>query len=142
MLGWRRCRAVDLVFLDPDNGLGVASQPAGGKGSSEYVLWFEIEQLRRGESSILVYWHCRCEPHDAFTARLADEVRRQAGACFLERPDAPRVLLLLAARAWHVESVRVASRRRFPDSEAKSGVAVCRQADLMARPACAARYNR
>src|SRR5262245_11004094 len=43
---WRRglfnaARDVELVFLDPDNGIEVPSKPMGRKGSSKYVTWQE-----------------------------------------------------------------------------------------------------
>jgi hypothetical protein len=34
----------DLVFVDPDNGIEVASKPVGRKGSSKYVTWQETSR--------------------------------------------------------------------------------------------------
>jgi hypothetical protein len=41
----QRARGSDFVFLDPDNGLEVKSKAYGGKGSSKFLYWREVEAL-------------------------------------------------------------------------------------------------
>ena len=60
--GWRKnlldaATGVDLVFLDPDNGIEVPSKPIGRKGSSKYVAWLETEALWQAGCSLLIYQH-------------------------------------------------------------------------------------
>jgi len=57
----RAASGVDLLFLDPDNGIEVPSKPAGRRGSSKYVTWAEIQALWEGGPSLLIYRHVRCE---------------------------------------------------------------------------------
>lgn len=99
---------MDLVFLDPDNGVEVASKPVGHKGSSKYVTWQEIEELWDAGCSVLVYQHFPREPRGAFCARMISELRRrtQPGAMWGFRT--PHVLFLLGAQPRHVEALRQA----------------------------------
>lgn len=46
-----------LVFLDPDNGIEVASVAIGTSGSDRYVYWSELGLLRDAGCSILIYQH-------------------------------------------------------------------------------------
>jgi hypothetical protein len=45
----------DLVFFDPDNGIEVLSKPCGGRDSSKYVYWDELQETYRSGQSVLVY---------------------------------------------------------------------------------------
>jgi hypothetical protein len=91
----------DLVFLDPDNGFEIPSKPIGWKNSSKYVAWYEIERLWKAGSSVLVYQHYCLQPHDAFTARIAAELRRRTGASIVEAFRTANVVFLLAAQRHH-----------------------------------------
>ena len=109
--GWRKdllCAAsgVDLVFLDPDNGIEVPSKPVGRKGSSKYVTWQEIEALWKTGCSLLIYQHFRREARQAFTERLVSELGRRTGACFTEAFRTPHVLFLLVAQDRHAQRFR------------------------------------
>lgn len=46
-----------LVFLDPDNGIEVASVATGKSGAERYVYWSELGLLRNTGSSLLIYQH-------------------------------------------------------------------------------------
>jgi hypothetical protein len=118
--GWqkdllRAASGVDLVFLDPDNGIEVPSKPVGRKGSSKYVTWQEIQALWQAGCSLLIYQHFRREARQAFTRRLVSELGRRTGACFTEAFRTPHVLFLLAAQDRHAqrfgEVVRTLSQR-------------------------------
>ncbi len=89
---------VDLVFVDPDNGIEVPSKPVGRKGSSKYVTWQEIRGLWETGCSILIYQHFRHERRAAFAERMASELRERTGARFTEALRTPHVLYLLAAQ--------------------------------------------
>ncbi|HEX9793969.1 MAG TPA: hypothetical protein VGC54_08300 [Planctomycetota bacterium] len=94
------CR-VDLVFVDPDNGIEVSSKPVGRMGSSKYVTWGEIEALWEAGCSVLIYQHFRRESRQGFTERLAADLRSRTGARFVVAFRTPRVLFLLAAQDRH-----------------------------------------
>jgi hypothetical protein len=106
--GWRKdllhaASGVDLVFLDPDNGIEVPSKPVGRKGSSKYVTWREIQSLWKLGCSLLIYQHFRREERKAFTQRLVSELGRRTGAQFTEAFCTPQVLFLLAAQDRHAQ---------------------------------------
>ena len=104
----------DLVFLDPDNGFEIPSKPIGRKNSSKYAAWCEIERLWEAGSSVLVYQHFCREERDAFTARIAAELRRRTGAPFVEAFRTSNVLFLLAAQPRHWPVLEQAISRRLP----------------------------
>jgi hypothetical protein len=57
-------RDCNLVFLDPDNGLEIASAPPGSAKSHKYVLIQEVQLLLARRQSVLVYQHMhRRAPH-------------------------------------------------------------------------------
>lgn len=97
---------VDLVFVDPDNGIEVPSKPVGRKGSSKYVSWEEIETLWAADCSVLIYQHFRREPREAFAHRLVSELRRHTGAYLVKAFRTPHVLFLLAAQDRHAPQFR------------------------------------
>lgn len=97
----RAASGVDLVFVDPDNGLEVPSKPVGRKGSSKYVAWQEVQALWEAGCSLLIYQHFPREPRDNLAARLIAELRERTGARFSEAFRTPHVLFLLAAQERH-----------------------------------------
>lgn len=102
----RAASGVDFVFLDPDNGIEVASKPVGRKGSSKYVTWREIQSLWEAGCSLLIYQHFRREERQAFTQRLVSDLGRRTGARFTEAFRTPHVLFLLAAQDRHTQRFR------------------------------------
>ena len=99
----RKALGVDLVFLDPDNGVEVPSKPLGRKRSSKYVTWQEIQALWEAGCSLLIYQHFRREARDAFARRLVSELRERTGAGFTEAFLTPHVLFLLVTQDRHLE---------------------------------------
>jgi len=99
----RAAKDVDLVFLDPDNGIEVPSKPIGRKGSSKYVTWDEIKGLWNAGSSLLIYQHFRRECRDTFVQRMAEDLRSRVDADFVEAFRTPHVLFLLAAQDRHAQ---------------------------------------
>ena len=47
----------DLIFFDPDNGIATSSMIKGGKSSSKYIFWDEIEKFWTRGHSLLIYQH-------------------------------------------------------------------------------------
>ena len=68
-----------LIFLDPDNGIEVASVPVGAKNSSKYVYWHEIEELFRQGHSLVIYQHYPRVSRVVFEARLFEDLRARLG---------------------------------------------------------------
>lgn len=99
------CRTGDLVFLDPDNGLEIASRPIGRKDSSKFLAWKEVEALSAAGKSLLIYQHFRREPRVAFVERIAGQVRERTGASFVEAFSTPYVLFLLAGHESHSDAL-------------------------------------
>lgn len=111
---WRQgllnaARNVDLVFVDPDNGIEVPSKPVGCKGSSKYVTWKELEALWKAGCSLLIYQHFRREPRAAFAERLVSELRGRTGAYFTQAFRTSHVLFLLAVQERHNWMIREVS---------------------------------
>jgi hypothetical protein len=102
----RSAEGVDLVFLDPDNGIEVPSRPVGRKGSSKYVTWEELKRLWDAGCSLLIYQHFPREKRDLFARRLVSELRDRTRARFVEAFRTPRVLFLLAAQNRHEDQLR------------------------------------
>ena len=99
-------RSVDLVFVDPDNGIEIPSKPIGRKGSSKYVAWQEIHALWQRGASMLIYQHFPRETHEVFSKRMVSDLTRHTGASFTEAFRTPHVLFLLAAQERHQPGVR------------------------------------
>lgn len=111
----RAAAGVDLVFLDPDNGVEVRSKPAGRKDSSKYVRWVEVEDLWSAGCSVLIYQHFCREKRQAFAVRLMAELRARTGAGTVGALETPHVLFLLALQERHGgrlgESLRLLEER-------------------------------
>lgn len=46
-----------VIFLDPDNGLEIASKKLGHKGSAKYLFIDEFAQMARARHSVIVHQH-------------------------------------------------------------------------------------
>ncbi|MCI4356209.1 MAG: hypothetical protein L3K18_03560 [Thermoplasmata archaeon] len=64
----------DLVFFDPDNGLGITKIERGKRGSSKYVYPCEIATAWERGHSILFYQHFPRQPREPFLTKLLDAV--------------------------------------------------------------------
>ena len=109
----RAASGVDLVFLDPDNGIEVASKPVGRKGSSKYITWEEINAVWDMGCSLLIYQHFRRERRAPFIARMISELQQRTGAAFTEAFRTPHVLFLLVTQARHEARFREAIAGAF-----------------------------
>ena len=75
----------DLVFLDPDNGLEVASKPIGRKGSSKYLAWQEVDILWSAGRSLLIYQHFPRKTRDAFVTQTLATLRARTEQLLVPR---------------------------------------------------------
>ncbi|HEX73853.1 MAG TPA: hypothetical protein G4N93_01720 [Dehalococcoidia bacterium] len=69
----------DLVFFDPDNGLGVKSVPRGKKKSSKYIYWCEVEASYESGHSVLLYQHFPRKSREPFIRSLAQQFKALKG---------------------------------------------------------------
>lgn len=71
--------AADLVFLDPDNGLEVASVPPSSPKASKYVFLHEVGAIaERGQSLLIYQHHNRSAPAEAQIASAMKNLRSVA----------------------------------------------------------------
>jgi hypothetical protein len=91
-----RAQGADLVFLDPDNGMEVKSEPYGRRGSSKYVYWREVEALWSSGASLLIYQHVVREKRVAFVQRMLAALGRATPGSHVEAFTTPHVVFLLA----------------------------------------------
>lgn len=97
----RAASGIDLVFLDPDNGIEVPSKPVGRKHSSKYVTWLDIEKIWGSGCSILMYQHFPRKPRELFAKKMVSELCDLPGAVFAEALRTPYALFLLVAQERH-----------------------------------------
>jgi hypothetical protein len=95
----------DLVFLDPDNGIEVASVPRGRKNSSKYVFWDEIAETWSRGQSLLVFQHFARERREDHARRLAAGLAGSTPEAAVTRLTTSHVLFLVAAREGHRRQV-------------------------------------
>jgi hypothetical protein len=91
----------DLLFLDPDNGLGVNSIPRGRKHSSKYVYWEEIGQLYESGVSLLVYQHFPRVNRDDYVRGLLGAAASRLGVRSVLSFRTSHVLFLLFPQPEH-----------------------------------------
>jgi len=91
----------DLIFLDPDNGLEIASKPYGRKSSSKYLYWSEIRALWADGKSILIYQHFIREKREAFIARLLENLSESARGSIVNAFSTSNVVFLIALQPDH-----------------------------------------
>ena len=107
----------DVIFFDPDNGLGVKSVPRGARGSPKYVYPSELNTAYQHGHSLLVYQHFPRRPREEFVRSI---IRAMAALLGLNRVVAfstSHVVFLLFPQPRHTRvleecSVRVAQRWR------------------------------
>ncbi|MHB0972261.1 MAG: hypothetical protein ACYC7A_18035 [Thermoanaerobaculia bacterium] len=68
-----RMQGVDVVFLDPDNGLQIKSCRYGSARSSKFVFWSELKTLWENGHSIVVYQHLTRVNRPVYFAARAQE---------------------------------------------------------------------
>lgn len=68
----RFAEGADLVFFDPDNGIGVKSVERGNRNSSKYVYDTEIAAAYEAGHSVLVYQHFPRRSREPFVQGLVE----------------------------------------------------------------------
>lgn len=91
----------DVVFLDPDNGLEVASVPYGGKNSSKYVYQQDVRNAYESGCSVLVYQHFPRRPHDKFVKDVIDRFEGIGGLGTVVSFCTSTVVFFLLLHKWH-----------------------------------------
>lgn len=92
----QHAKEANVLFLDPDNGLEVASVPRGRSGSRRYVYLKELAALWRADQAVAVYQHFPRVPRAAY---LDEQLRRLSEVWPSELTFAvcsPRIALLLS----------------------------------------------
>ena len=91
----------DVLFLDPDNGIEIASRKLGTVGSSKYVYWSELQDMYEHGHSILVYQHFPRVVRERFVpflaGRLSEELRASSVVAFWT----PYVVFFLVQQPRH-----------------------------------------
>lgn len=70
----KRLQPRSLVFLDPDNGLSVASVRIGGKNADKYVFPDEVTRVWHAGHSIMLYQHFPRVRRDAYVANQLERL--------------------------------------------------------------------
>jgi len=97
----QRSQGCDFVFLDPDNGLEVKSKAYGGKNSSKFFYWREVEALWASGKSLLIYQHFIREKRLNFIQRMLEALRSVTPGSFVEAFSTPHVVFLMALQPKH-----------------------------------------
>lgn len=97
----QREQGSDFVFLDPDNGLEVKSKPYGGKDSSKFLYWREVEALWASGKSLLIYQHFIREKRLNFIRRMMDALGSATPSSFVEAFSTSHVVFLMALQPDH-----------------------------------------
>lgn len=99
----QRAQGSDFVFLDPDNGLEVKSKTYGGKESSKFLYWREVEELWATGKSLLIYQHFIREKRLIFIHRMLETLRNTTPGSFVEAFSTSHVVFLMALQPNHQE---------------------------------------
>ena len=99
----QRGQECDLVFLDPDNGMEVRSRAYGGKNSSKFLYWREVEALWTSGKSLLIYQHFIREKRIGFIQRMLEALGQATPGSFVEAFSTPHVVFLMALQPGHKE---------------------------------------
>lgn len=74
----RSVQGCDLIFLDPDNGLEVASVPLSSPLAAKYASLFEVRQLLDAHGAVVLYQHGDRTPWPAQRARIVRQITSTA----------------------------------------------------------------
>ncbi len=91
----------DLVFFDPDNGLGVKSVARGRKGSSKYLYRCELERTFLAGYSVLFYQHFPRRPRDEFMKGAVGQLSQLGGLRSVVSFSSSHVAFILLVQPHH-----------------------------------------
>jgi len=100
-----RFKGVDLVFFDPDNGMGVKSCPIGRKGSSKFLAYEESAATFRTGASLLIYQHFGRVERGAYVREQVQRLEDCIGTAEIVALSTSNVLFLLVLHPEHVSAV-------------------------------------
>jgi hypothetical protein len=106
-----------LVFLDPDNGLEIASVPKHRRGAEKYLFWDEIHLIRDTEASILIYQHFPRVKRGQFVRACLEKLCTEMGkgyVCF--SVHSAQVAFLFAVQSQYADPIEDALAKRCRDS--------------------------
>lgn len=103
------CAGRDVVFLDPDNGIEVATAPPGSRLSVKYALWSELDATYAAGHSVILHQHFPREDRVLYATRLARQVQERLTGATVFSLHTPQVLLLIAAQPQHAEKLEQAA---------------------------------
>ena len=69
-----------IIYVDPDNGIEVKSQPIGGINGNKYISYQEIKEYYDYGFSLIVYNHRDRKPHKEYIKRfkqIQDEIENK-----------------------------------------------------------------
>jgi hypothetical protein len=98
---WEHFARCELLFLDPDNGIEVASTAWGRRGSSRYVYWRELKDAFSQGHSLLIYQHYPRVPREQFVPFLADRIGEELGCARVTAFRTSHVAFFLAQQPAH-----------------------------------------
>ncbi|HVS25805.1 MAG TPA: hypothetical protein VHE58_00590 [Burkholderiales bacterium] len=93
---------VNLIFLDPDNGLETDSVGYGGKDSSKYLYWDEVERVAK-KRSLIIYQHFRREPRNSFIQKQLANLKVHTNAAETHAFFTSYVVFLVAIHRDHAD---------------------------------------
>jgi hypothetical protein len=99
------CKACELIFFDPDNGLEVKSTAKERKRSSKYAYLDEIAGHYAAGRSMLLYQHFTRVSREIFIGAKASRLRSNLAGSTIWSFDTRQVVFLLAAGPDHVGRV-------------------------------------
>lgn len=110
----QRCLAVatgaDLLFFDPDNGLGVKSVPRGSRNSSKYVYPDEVRAAFASGHSVLLYQHFPRTPREEYVRSTVYRMAPVLGVDRVVSFAASQVVFLLFPQPRHWRALEANAR--------------------------------
>jgi hypothetical protein len=103
MQGYQQLSGVDVVFLDPDNGVGGERAKKHLRSSVKYVFFDEISRWLERNQSVVVYQHQRRTPLDTQISEQLQEFRRlgSSGWSLSFHRQSVRIYFILPASESH-----------------------------------------
>jgi hypothetical protein len=101
---------VDLIFLDPDNGIEVKSRPIGSRNSRKYLYHHEIERLYDLKRSLLIYQHFRRQDRGQMIQEISRKLSSLTGADRITTLRTSHTVFFLKAQNQHRGRIDLALR--------------------------------
>jgi hypothetical protein len=98
---FRFAAGADLVFFDPDNGLGVKSVERGAKRSSKYLYLCELKRAYAAGHSVMVYQHYPRRPRLEFLSGVVSQLSELGALRHIVAFSTSHVVFLLLLQPHH-----------------------------------------